>query len=167
MGKISYRLANFNDLNEICKLVNHAIEEMIKQNIFQWDELYPTMDDFREDIDKEQLYVGLLDDRIAVIYVLNQDYDDEYENGDWKYKNEPFYIIHRLCVNPVFQNKGIARSTLQHIEEELTDLDIHTIRLDVYSQNPFALKLYDSLNYTKAGYADWRKGRFYLMEKHF
>jgi len=165
--EIKYRIANADDLDEICSLVAGAVDTMIKQHIFQWDELYPTREVFQEDIEKKQLYVGLIEKQIAVIYVLNQEYDEHYENGDWQYKNEVFYIIHRLCVNPIFQNKGIAQNTLSHIEEELVDRGVHNIRLDVYSENPYALKLYNNFGYKKTGHADWRKGRFYLMEKHF
>lgn len=162
---IEYRVANLNDLDEVCKLISNAVETMIKQNIFQWDELYPTREDFQKDIDKSQLYVGIMDNRIAVVYVINQEYDEQYENGEWQNKKEPFYVIHRLCVNPDFQNKGVAKSTLLHIEEELRMRGIQAIRLDVFSENPYALKLYNNLDYTKVGHADWRKGRFYLMEK--
>lgn len=164
---IEYRVANLNDLEEICKLVGNAVDTMIKQNIFQWDDVYPTRKDFQMDIDKSQLYVGVIDNRIAVVYVINQEYDEQYENGDWLHKEEPFYVIHRLCVNPAFQNMGVAKSTLLHIEEELKMREIHAIRLDVFSENPYALKLYNHLGYTKVGHADWRKGRFYLMEKYF
>lgn len=167
MMKIEYRAANSDDLDEICDMVSDAVDVMIKNNIFQWDDLYPTRDDFREDIDKNQLYVGMVENCIAVIYALNQEYDTEYENGEWKYKDEPFYIIHRLCVNPAFQNKGIAKSTLHHIEEELKSLGIHAVRLDVFSKNQFALKLYTNQGYLKTGFVNWRKGEFYLMEKHF
>ena len=165
--EIEHRIANPNDLNEICSLVGNAIDTMVRQNIFQWDEVYPTREDFQKDIEKGQLYIGLIDKHIAVVYALNQEYDEQYKNGNWRYKNEPFYIIHRLCVNPAFQNMGVAKSTLLHIEEELKTIGIHSIRLDVFSENPFALKLYNNLGYTKVGHADWRKGRFYLMEKYF
>ena len=116
---------------------------------------------------KNQLYLGLANDQIAVLYVLNQECDKEYENGDWKFKEEAFCIVHRLCVNPDFQNRGIARHTLLHIEKQLKSKGIYVIRLDVFQNNPYAIRLYDSLGYSKAGYADWRKGRFYLLEKHF
>ena len=101
------------------------------------------------------------------MYVLNQECDNAYKNGKWKYEDEPFYVVHRLCVDPAFQNKGIAKSTLLHIEKQLKEIGIHVIRLDVFSNNPFALRLYNSLGYSKVGHADWRKGRFFLMEKHF
>ena len=165
--RLHYRKATVNDLEEIYALVSHAIDEMIEHDILQWDEIYPTKEDFRVDICKNQLYIGSTDGQIAVVYALNQECDKEYQNGCWKYPNEPYYVIHRLCVHPDFQNQGIARHTLLHIEAELSKKNIHAIRLDAFSNNPFSLKLYDSLNYSRVGYADWRKGRFYLFEKHF
>lgn len=164
---LKYRKATFDDLEEIWNIVGNSIDVMEGNNIFQWDDLYPLKEDFQKDIEKNQLYLGLANDQMAVLYVLNQECDKEYENGDWKFKEEEFYIVHRLCVNPDFQNRGIARHTLLHIEKQLKSKGIYVIRLDVFQNNPYAIRLYDSLGYSKAGYADWRKGRFYLMEKHF
>lgn len=55
---------------------------------------------------------------------------------------------------------------MQFIERKLKKLNIKAIRLDVFSQNPYAINLYTHMGYSKVGYADWRKGRFYLMEKY-
>lgn len=164
---LQYRKATLDDLEDISLLVAYAIDDLINRDILQWDEIYPTKEDFREDINNDHLYVGLTDGQIAVVYALNQECDKEYENGCWKYPDKPYYVVHRLCVHPNFQHKGIAKRTLQHIETELLQKDIHAIRLDTFSNNPYSLKLYDSLQYSRVGYADWRKGRFYLMEKYF
>lgn len=165
--EITFRMAALNDLDEIGILINNAINGMIEHNIFQWDDRYPTCEDFHEDIEKKQLYVGVIDNQIAVIYTLNQESDEEYANGNWKHMDNPFYVIHRLCVNPIFQQKGIGKITLAHIEKQLKDLDIHAIRLDVFSKNPFALNLYRKHGYSVVGQVNWRKGMFYLMEKYF
>ena len=164
---LEYRKATRNDLDEIADIVRSAVDAMERNHIFQWDDLYPAREDFEEDIAHGQLHVGLIHGQIAVLYTFNQTYDQEYDNGDWKYQDEPFYVIHRLCVNPTFQHKGIAQSTLSHIEQQATAMGIHVIRLDVFSQNPYALRLYHSSGYTEVGHADWRKGRFFLMEKRF
>ena len=160
-----YRLAKESDLDTINKLIKAAICSMEEQDIFQWDDIYPQKADFLADIQKGQLYVGVLDDDIAVVYTVNEECEKEYENGKWKYPDCKYRIIHRLCVNPVYQNQGIAGNTLSHIEEELKKLNVAAIRLDVFSKNPFALSLYLNAGYEKVGFADWRKGRFYLMEK--
>lgn len=165
--EVTFRMATLNDLDEIDILINNAINRMVEHNIFQWDDRYPTCEDFQEDIEKKQLYVGIIDNQIAVIYALNQESDEEYANGNWKHMDKPFYVIHRLCVNPVFQQKGISKITLSHIEKQLKDLDIHAIRLDVFSKNPFALNLYRKHGYSVVGQVNWRKGMFYLMEKYF
>ncbi len=161
-----YRLAKEADIEKICSLVKNAVKEMEKQQIFQWDHLYPCRADFLDDIQKQQLFLGISNDDISVIYVINQDSDEEYKNGAWKYPDSEYRIIHRLCVNTKYQNEGIAKRTLLHIEKELREMKVETIRLDVFSNNPAALSLYQNSGYKKVGSAEWRKGRFYLMEKH-
>lgn len=161
-----YRLAEETDTDTICAFVKNAINHMEAHHIFQWDDLYPTREDFLADIHKQQLFVGMVDRDIAVVYVVNKESDEQYQNGDWNYPDSECRVIHRLCVNPAYQNRGVAKSTLLHIEEELREAGVETIRLDVFSRNPSALSLYQNNGYEKTGDADWRKGRFYLMEKH-
>lgn len=160
-----YRLAEERDIDAICGLIKTAIDSMEKQNVFQWDDIYPTKEDFRADLEKQQLHVGIVDDDIAVVYTVNKECDKEYENGNWNYPDCEYRIIHRLCVNPAYQNRGIAKTTLSHIEQKLRESNIEAVRLDAFSENPYALSLYQSAGYAKVGFADWRKGRFYLMEK--
>lgn len=164
--KIEYRKGNTGDLKEICTLIKGAIVNLERHNIFQWDNLYPDEKILREDIIKKELNVGIISGRIASIYVLNQESDDDYINGRWEYADLPYCVIHRLCVNPDFQNMGVAGRTMKHIEAEVLKMGIKSIRLDAFTENPFALKLYHSLGYRITGYADWRKGRFCLMEKY-
>lgn len=163
---LEFRIAETEDLQEIYSLVKFAVENMEKRKIYQWDDVYPDKEILLNDIKKQQLFVGLLNNKIAVIYVLNQECDEEYKNGKWNCENASYCVIHRLCVNPAFQNKGIGRKTMEHIEKELVGEGIESVRLDVFTENPYALKLYERLNYVKVGTADWRKGRFYLMEKY-
>lgn len=163
--EIKYRPAEESDIGTICSLVGRAIDSMRENKIFQWDKVYPSREVFAEDISKGELFVGTLDGDIAVLYTINRECDGEYDKCCWKYTDCEYRIIHRLCVDPKYQNRGIAKNTLKHIEAELKKSNVEAIRLDVFSNNPSALALYLNSGYEKAGTADWRMGRFFLMEK--
>ena len=162
---LQYRLASMADLDDAFALIRRGVSNMINNGIYQWDEIYPSRDDLKTDIEKGQLYLGFCGSLPAVIFVINREYDPEYDDGVWQYTGEDYRVVHRLCVDPNFQNRGIARRALLYVEELLKSQGIKAIRLDTFTQNPFALKLYAGLGYKTAGYADWRKGRFVLLEK--
>lgn len=164
---MTFRKATVTDLAEITQLFSKAIEKMISQNILQWDEIYPTPDDFLADINNNHAFVGIdkTSGKIGVYYVLNQEYDEEYNYASWNSNTSKFYVLHRLCVHPDFQHQGIATKTVQHIEAQALKDGMEDLRLDVYSQNPYSLKLYARAGFVKTGEANWRKGLFYLMEK--
>ena len=164
---LEFRKAKMRDLETVCALVTSAVANMHSHSIEQWDELYPTADDLRADIEKSQMTLGEIDGAPAVIFTLNQECEEEYASADWARPDVPYLVLHRLCVSPQFQHQGVARQTLHYIEETLPAGGIHALRLDAFSGNPFALRLYASLGYRNTGFADWRKGRFILMEKYF
>jgi ribosomal protein S18 acetylase RimI-like enzyme len=159
------QLAKTDDLDSIVKIFKSAIENMIKNDILQWDELYPNEDILTDDIRKNQMYKIVFDNDIVSAFVLNKEHDEEYANGTWEYDENSFMVLHRLCVNTEYQNKGFGTRTMKCIEEHLKNTGIESIRLDTFSKNQAALKLYEKLGYKKTGEANWRKGLFYLLEK--
>ena len=162
---MNYSKANKNQMEEVYSVFSAAIENMEKQGIHQWDEIYPDKAILEEDIAKNQMYIGKIDNEIAVCFVLNEECDEEYKNGKWQYPDAKFNVIHRLCVNPKFQNKGIATQTMIYIEKTSKAQGYEVIRLDCFTKNPYSQKLYEKAGYSVVGYADWRKGRFELREK--
>ena len=162
---IEFRKATEGELDAVFSVFKNAIAEMDRNGIPQWDERYPDRDILAEDISKNELFVGIIEGEIACVFVLNSECDEEYEIGQWQYPDASFCVIHRLCVNPKFQNRGVGAYTMKHIEMELKKECVESIRFDAFTLNPYALRLYDKLGYAKVGYVDWRKGRFVLMEK--
>ena len=139
---IVYRLGTKQDLDAICLLIRQAINEMEKHEIYQWDDIYPARMD-----------------------VISDECDEQYANGQWKYDDKNAYILHRFCVSPLFQNKGLGKTVLLHVEEQIKEMGYQSVRLDTFTENPFAQKLYLHNGYESRGYANWRKGKFDLMEK--
>jgi ribosomal protein S18 acetylase RimI-like enzyme len=158
-------LAKTEDLNIINDIYKNAIENMIKNSIFQWDEIYPNKNIIESDIVKKQLYKVIFENNIISAFVLNKEYDNEYSNGIWNYNGNNFIVLHRLCLNTKYQNKGFGTKIMLHIENYLKSKNINSIRLDAFSENLIALKLYNKLGYKKVGEANFRKGLFILFEK--
>lgn len=163
---IVYRQGSMADLPDIETLVAEAVAQMEAHGIHQWDDLYPVREDFQKDIAEKNLYVGHVNGDLVVVYALNRECDAEYENGQWKDASKPFCVLHRLCVSPGYQNQGVAGKTMAHLEQEAKADGTAAIRLDVFTENPYALKLYQHCGYEKTGRANWRKGAFDLMEKY-
>ena len=157
--------ADINQMDMIFDIYSSAIENMEKQGIHQWDKIYPDKEILTEDISKNQMYIGEKDNNIAVCFVLSEECDEEYKNGKWEWPEARFNVIHRLCVNPDFQNQGIAAESLKYIEKLCKSQGYETIRLDCFTENPYSRKLYDKAGYSITGYANWRKGLFELREK--
>lgn len=163
---IYFKQAEHEELDRIAEIFQAATEYMNQNGILQWDEIYPDKEILSQDIIKNQLFVGMADEEIVTAYVLNQDEHMQYENGNWEYPEDSYYILHRLCVNPQCQNMGIGTLTVEYIENKLQSEGIQSLRLDAFTQNPYALRMYEKLGYKTVGYAYYRKGKFCLMEKH-
>ena len=134
---MNYRLATIDDFQEIIGIYRSAIDTMNANGIMQWDEIYPTPDDIRKDIDTQEMYVGLKDSRICVAYTLNKESDAQYQNASWD-AGINYIVVHRLCVAPEFQHQHIARDTMQHIHNECREYGIKAVRLDAFTENPYA-----------------------------
>lgn len=163
---MNYSKATKEQTKEVFSVFSAAINHMEQQGIHQWDEIYPDLPTITEDITKNQMYIGKIDEKIAVCFVLSEEYDEEYKNGKWQWPDSKFCVIHRLCVNPRFQNQGFATKTMEYIEKVCKEAGYDSIRLDCFTQNPYSRKLYEKAGYSVVGYADWRKGRFELREKY-
>lgn len=160
-----YAKATSNQIDEIMAVYSSAITAMEDSGIHQWNEIYPDKTTIANDICKNQMYVGIIDNKIAVCFALSEDCDEQYKNGKWAYPNSKFCVIHRLCVSPEFQHKGIASQAMSYIEKLCKSVGYNSIRLDCFTLNPYSKRLYDKAGYKVVGYADWRKGRFELREK--
>ena len=163
--ELTYRKATEADLDEIETLVADAIIKMNSEGIYQWDEFYPTRDDFADDIALDSLYVGQADKEIVIVFAINKNHDEEYADGHWTYFGENYTVVHRVCVKTKYQRQGIADRTVDYIEKTIRAMGMDSIRLDTFSQNHLANRLYKKHGFTQVGTMRLRKGIFNLFEK--
>ncbi|MDR3259870.1 MAG: GNAT family N-acetyltransferase [Fusobacteriaceae bacterium] len=165
MEKLIFEKGKVEDIEKIFKIFRSAILEMEKNGIMQWDEIYPDITIIENDLKNEDLSVGKINNEIAVAYTINKNCFDGYINGNWSYKGDKYIVLHRICVNPKFQNNNIGSRTITHIEGTLKKSGTESIRLDAFPKNPYAIKMYQKLGYKNVGDLTLRKGAFILMEK--
>jgi ribosomal protein S18 acetylase RimI-like enzyme len=138
------------DLLNILEVFATAIREMRSQGIFQWDEVYPNADVIENDVAAGSLYVIRDESRIVACVTFDTTPSPEWSGVQWRYQ-EPALIVHRLCVHPERQGKGLARRLMDFAESAARERGFASIRLDTYIGNPRAVRLYEERGYTRAG----------------
>ncbi|WP_037318158.1 GNAT family N-acetyltransferase [Salegentibacter sp. Hel_I_6] len=145
------RKANQNDLREIKKLTEACAKSLQQQNIFQWNENYPSLEKLQNDIQKQELYVFEEENMIISIIVLTSKMDEVYRTINWLGKTDNNLYVHRLATHPEFWGKGYARKMMDYAEEFAIKQNFNSIRLDTFSQNKRNQKFYEAREYTKLG----------------
>ena len=163
--EMEFRTATIDDLDALVALYGAATQDMLRQGIDQWDEYYPDREILTEDVESGDMTLGLLDGEPACAWVVNREYEPEYVSGAWEHTGGDFCVLHRLCVNPELQGRGLAQQAMARMEKNALDKGFDSVRLDVFSQNLHAQRLYERLGYKRTGEVRFRKGIFYLMEK--
>jgi len=156
------RKAILNDVKNIFDVYLNAVTKLKKEGIEQWDEIYPDINTVKNDVQKGEMYVMVINGHIAAAGVIN-DYTEDYENGNWKY--DDYRVIHRLCVNTYYQNMGFGKKMLEYIEDEIKKMGFKSVRIDVFPKNTVAVNMYENAGYKCVGRVEYRKGTFLLYEK--
>ena len=159
------RKAQFEDLLDIVSLYKSVVKGMQRAGIIQWDEEYPTREVFSGDIEKQNMYLYILREKLVGAVVLNLEPYSGYSLGDWKYPSDSYYVLHRLCVDPSVQGQGVATELMYFCEDILREKGISCVRLDTFSGNHPALLLYKKVGYEGVGVMAMRKGLYFLYEK--
>jgi len=143
------RKATFNDLPYILKIIKKCTNHMIKNEIFQWNENYPSKKFFNNDIKKNNLYLIENNQRIIGCVMKSRVESLVYKNVNWKTENKKNLYVHRLAVDPKYQGRGFGIKLMDFIEEYALKKDFLSIRLDTFSKNKRNIKFYKARGYIK------------------
>lgn len=145
------RKATLNDIGSILQLTNACAKHMIANNIYQWNEHYPSENAFLNDVARSELYVLEIGNTIIGCVVISTLMDEEYIPIEWLTKNEKNIYIHRLAVHPNHQGKGYAQQFMDFAETFAKTNDYESVRLDTFSQNKRNQKFYEQRGYKRLG----------------
>ncbi len=155
-------------MDEIVNMYRLATRKLNRQGIEQWNEEYPARERLRKDIAKGNMYLLMDGNQVAASVVLDQHEDPEYDEVDWKDERGEPLVVHRLCVHPGWQGRGLSKRLLREIERMARQKGYTSIRLDTMMKNERAVNLYDSQGYERRGtirLADFGDEEFLTFEK--
>lgn len=164
------RLGKKSDLDNILKLVEEAKGIMKEQDNHQWDDQYPLMEHFEEDIAKDYLYVLEENDHIYGFIVIDQNQAEWYDDINWPINRDNAYVIHRLTGSKDY--KGAATELFQYVIDLVKNRGVNIILTDTFALNKPAQGLFAKFGFHKVGeqqmdYAPYDKGEpFYAYYKN-
>lgn len=153
------------DLSAVVALTKACVAHMRSQGIDQWDEVYPDESVIARDIAVGTLHVLRQDGGIIACLTLDEWLDPLWKDLDWSSNGAPVCSIHRVMVHPDHQGRGLAGRIMAVGEALAGAQGFGSIRLDCFTLNPGALRLYEKLGYRRTGVAMMRKGEFMGFEK--
>jgi RimJ/RimL family protein N-acetyltransferase len=163
---LTMRLAVTEDIPSVVDLLKACVAALRTAGIDQWDEVYPTEETIQSDVACRSLYIAIDQaGAVAGVVVLNDVQDPEYSSVPWTIEATRIGVVHRLMIEPRFQGRGLAREVMRLVEERASALGYNVLRLDAFTHNPRALRLYEALGYRDAGPMRLRKGIFRGFEK--
>lgn len=144
------RLATLKDLDRILEIKGDAVKFMKSQNNDQWDENYPAVETFISFIEKDYMYVLTEDNQILGMMGLVPYQDEEYKTAKWSVEGKEL-IIHRLAIAEEAYGKGLAKKMLQYAIDLARQDRVDIIKLDTYSKNKVAQKLFLDVGFEYVG----------------
>jgi len=145
------RLAKKIEIPRILAITKACAKDMIRQNILQWNEDYPSKNAFENDIKRNELYVLISDNTIIGCMVLTPNMDTEYIPINWLTGNDNNLYIHRLAIHPKNQGKGFAQILMDFAEQYAIHNNYISIRLDTFSKNVRNQKFYEIRGFKRLG----------------
>ncbi|EAR02908.1 GNAT family N-acetyltransferase [Maribacter sp. HTCC2170] len=145
------RRAKILEISKILALTKACAAYMIKNGIYQWNEHYPSKQAFVNDIEREELFVLVKNDKIIGTLVISEFMDEEYVPIKWLTPNTLNVYIHRLSIHPDQQGKGLAQELMDFAENYAREHSYVSVRLDTFSQNKRNQRFYETRGYQRLG----------------
>ena len=125
-------------------------KSVIGQEGCTWNDLYPNMIEIQNDLNSNNLYVCVLDNKIigAASIVSENELDDI---NLWKICDGRHKELARLVISPDYQRKGYSKYFLQYLLTKLNENKIPAVHLLVAINNYSAINLYKQFNFKCVG----------------
>ena len=143
------------DIPEIVGIYDriHTNEENVKVFTGWVRGIYPTEDDARDMLAKDELFVLEDGGRVVASARINQTQVDVYSRVKWQYDapDSEVMVLHTLAVDPLAAGKGYGTAFVGFYEKYALENGCHYLRIDTNALNTPARRLYSKLGYSEVG----------------
>lgn len=164
---MNLRLANLNDLLKLKVMYKEIIDNMNKNNIEIWDDIYPC-EFLKDDIESNALYLLVEDneDIVGAFALCESNSGENYVK--WENKDEKALYIERFGVNIHYLRKGIGSLLIKYAIDLTKEKGCNYLRLFVVDINKPAINLYLKNGFNKVdGIYEERFDDFELIQYGF
>ncbi|MFX3618832.1 MAG: GNAT family N-acetyltransferase [Sporolactobacillus sp.] len=153
-GELS--LATKNDLSSIMAITDQAKVFLKSQGVDQWQNGYPALGDFEQDIRDQDLFVFKLNDQVAAYAALIAGPDEHYkliEDGEWLNQEGPYYAIHRVAVSEQFRGQQVAQRLFERSLDYLRSNhpSVKSVRVDTHPENQIMQHVLTKVGFKRTG----------------
>lgn len=142
-----------NDIKEVMQIINKSQNYFREQGIDQWQNNYPNADVIQNDINGDNSYVLVYNNKIVGTTALSFDgestYDKIYE-GEWL-TTKKFAVIHRIAVDNDLRGLGLGKKIIAEVENICINKNIKSIKVDTHEDNKSMQKLLDKCGFKYCG----------------
>ncbi|OLS03179.1 GNAT family N-acetyltransferase [Tissierella creatinophila] len=134
---MEFRRSKETDIEGIMLIIKKAQNHLKEQGIDQWQNGYPNEEVIKVDIEKQESYVLIEDEKAVGTTALSFEAEKTYDNiYDGKWLTDISYaVIHRIAIDIDFRGKGLAREMLKEIEKKCADNRVKSIKVDTHKEN--------------------------------
>ena len=106
-------------LNDLDVMYIACKEALLQNQIYQWDDSYPTREHISYHLEQDELYC-LFQDQVLVgaVVLKRSSKSPEYKLIDWSETDGRFLIVHSFVIHPLAQGKGYSKVLLSFWESE-------------------------------------------------
>lgn len=135
------RLANMNDLSKLKTVYGNIIDNMNRNNIPIWNEIYP-YEFFNNDIENNRLYLMVEehDDIVAAFTLCESNAGESYMK--WENTHDKALYLDRFGVNVNYLRQGIGSIMLKYAISLTKQKNVKYLRLFVVDINKPAINVY-------------------------
>lgn len=132
-----FRKSKVSDIPEIMRIINQAKTYLKSQGIDQWQNGYPNENVINNDINNDESYVVIKDDKIIGTTVISFNEEVTYNditNGEWL-TNDKCAVIHRIAVDNNCKGLGLSKEIIKYAQTLCLERNIHSIKIDTHEKN--------------------------------